>query len=50
MEYKGATNLSELNYWLNKHIMIRRLKEQVLKDLPDKTRNKISVDVSQKYK
>jgi SWI/SNF-related matrix-associated actin-dependent regulator 1 of chromatin subfamily A len=41
--YDGATNLEDLHEEL-KPMMIRRLKSEVLKDLPDKTR--VSLDVS----
>jgi SNF2 family DNA or RNA helicase len=40
MEYKGSSNEKELHEILKKH-MIRRLKSDVLKDLPDKIRTKI---------
>jgi len=36
--YDGATNMEELNYWLREKFMIRRLKKDVLPDLPPKTR------------
>ena len=36
MDYTGATNLRELNYILTSHIMIWRLKKDVLTELPDK--------------
>lgn len=29
IDKRGSSNLPELNYWLNKHIMIRRLKKDV---------------------
>lgn len=38
MEYKGATNLKELNKVLRKNVMIRRYKKDVADDLPDKQR------------
>lgn len=43
-EYKGSCNEKELNAVL-KHHMIRRLKKQVLTDLPDKTRNSIKIPI-----
>lgn len=36
--YDGESNLHQLNYWLKDLCMIRRLKRDVLKDLPPKTR------------
>lgn len=41
----GASNLSELNYMLNKHCFFRREKKEVLNDLPDKSRNVIICDI-----
>jgi SWI/SNF-related matrix-associated actin-dependent regulator of chromatin subfamily A-like protein 1 len=38
MEFKGATNTKELNKKLRKHVMIRRLKKNVLDELPPKSR------------
>ena len=42
-DYDGAKNLEELNYWLRKKCLIRRMKDQVLTDLPDKTRQIIEL-------
>ena len=44
-EFKGATNLEELHQTLQTTCMIRRLKKDVLKDLPPKTRKVIRVDM-----
>lgn len=41
---KGASNLKELRQELRSRIMVRRLKSQVLKDLPPKTRQLIELD------
>jgi SWI/SNF-related matrix-associated actin-dependent regulator of chromatin subfamily A-like protein 1 len=41
--YKGATNLVALQHWLRSNIMVRRLKKDVLKDLPPKTRQLIEL-------
>jgi len=41
-----AEYFKELNYLLNKHCMYRRLKKDVLKDLPDKMRNIVRVDIN----
>ena len=43
IDYNGSTCNRELHYFLKNSIMIRRLKEEVLKDLPDKTRVKVPV-------
>jgi SWI/SNF-related matrix-associated actin-dependent regulator 1 of chromatin subfamily A len=42
----GATNLRELNYRLNHFCYFRREKKDVLKDLPDKTRQIMLCDIS----
>ena len=44
-QYKGANNLKELHRKLNSLMMIRRLKKDVLKELPDKTRYIIPLDI-----
>ena len=41
-----ASNLRELNYLLNLHCFYQRAKEDVLKDLPAKTRQTILCDIS----
>eukprot|EP00118_Oscarella_pearsei_P013604 m.110335 g.110335 ORF g.110335 m.110335 type:complete len:1079 (+) comp37387_c0_seq24:86-3322(+) len=43
--FKGASNLEQLNSLLSEHIMIRRLKSQVLHELPMKVRQKVSFDI-----
>lgn len=45
-EYKGATHLRELHKKLKRTCMIRRLKKNVLKDLPPKTRSVIPLDIT----
>jgi len=45
-DYSGSSNTLELNYWLTKHIMIRRLKKDVLHELPPKNRIKMTVEVA----
>jgi SNF2 family DNA or RNA helicase len=45
---KGASNLSELNIKLRQNCYIRRTKDEVLKELPPKTRNVIHVEPSGK--
>ncbi len=43
---KGAANLKELNYLLNKHCFFRREKKDVAKDLPEKQRQTIMCDIT----
>jgi SWI/SNF-related matrix-associated actin-dependent regulator of chromatin subfamily A-like protein 1 len=43
MDYSGSSNVQELHYLLLKHYMIRRLKKEVLDELPDKRRQQIQV-------
>ena len=47
-QYKGATNTEELNKLLLKTCMIRRRKIDVLKDLPEKIRQVVPMDLSDK--
>lgn len=41
--FDGASNLEELHTWLRAHFMIRRTKEEVLSELPDKIRQIIPI-------
>lgn len=43
--FSGAKNLDELELKLKQHIMIRRLKKDVLKQLPPKRRQKVPFDL-----
>lgn len=45
---KGASNLNELNIKLRQNCYIRRTKDEVLKELPEKTRSVIHVEPSGK--
>jgi len=49
LDYKGATNIKELHYILLNSIMIRRLKKDVLTELPPKRRQKIEVKLDNQY-
>jgi len=49
IDYSGSSNLKELNYILNK-LMIRRLKKDVLSQLPPKTRKRIEIPVTKYQK
>lgn len=42
--FRGSENETELHAVLREHVMIRRTKEEVLKDLPLKTREKVIID------
>lgn len=42
-DYSGAACIDELNFILCKHLMKRRLKRDVLGQLPEKTRSKIPI-------
>lgn len=44
-EYQGASNIEELHDLLTEHIMIRRLKNDVLKELPDKQKDVITFPI-----
>lgn len=44
--YDGASNLEELNYWVRQMCMIRRMKADVMSDLPELTRQMIELDSS----
>lgn len=44
LEFNGCQNSKELHYLLKNRIMIRRLKKEVLTQLPDKQRQKLIVE------
>lgn len=46
----GAANLTELHYILDKCIMLRRLKSDVGLELPEKTRQTVLMNISEKDK
>jgi SWI/SNF-related matrix-associated actin-dependent regulator 1 of chromatin subfamily A len=46
--WNQASNLKELNYMMKKHCFYRREKTEVLKDLPDKMRSIMRVDITTK--
>jgi len=45
-DFTGATNIHELHKKLKKTIMIRRLKKDVLKELPEKNRMVVTLDLN----
>lgn len=45
-QYKGAKNLPKLNTLLRRTVMVRRRKEDVLKDLPPKIRSVVPMDLT----
>ena len=48
MDYEGASNVRELYFLLNTNLMIRRLKREVLSELPSKRRQKVEISVDSK--
>lgn len=48
LDYDGASNVRELYFLLNTNLMIRRLKKDVLSELPSKRRQKIEINVDAK--
>lgn len=46
-DYTGASRLAELQIYLNKRIMIRRNKSEVLQSLPSKTRKTIQLQIEE---
>ncbi len=49
LDYNGAVNMKELHYILMNSVMIRRLKKDVLTELPPKRRQKIEVKLDNQY-
>ncbi len=49
LDYSGAMNMKELHYLLMNSVMIRRLKKDVLTELPPKRRQKIEVKLDNQY-
>lgn len=44
-DWRGSSNLAELNAVLQQHLLIRRLKKNVLQDLPAKLRQRVPIEV-----
>jgi len=49
-DYSGASNLDELQMKLRETFMIRRKRQQVLKDLPTKFRKPVFIEIDEAYK
>lgn len=49
-DYSGSSNLKELQIKLRSNFMIRRTRQQVLKELPDKNRKPVMIEISDSYK
>ncbi|CAO3596063.1 unnamed protein product [Absidia cylindrospora] len=49
-DFTGASNLPELNFILEKSVMVRRLKENVHLSLPSKVRQKVMMTIDQDQK
>lgn len=48
VDWTGASNVRELHLMLEKSLMIRRLKSEVLQELPSKRRQKVSVPIDRR--
>jgi len=48
VDWTGSSNERELHLLLEKTLMIRRLKSEVLQELPSKRRQKVSVPIDRK--
>ena len=44
-DWRSSSNLAELNAVLQEHLLIRRLKKNVLQDLPAKLRQRVPIEV-----
>eukprot|EP00887_Chlorella_sp_A99_P006963 scaffold2.g6963.t1 len=50
MDYRGSSNLAELQAWLRATLMVRRLKSEVLDQLPDKVRKRVPIEVDPSHR
>lgn len=50
VDWTGSSNMRELHLLLEKSLMIRRLKSEVLFELPAKRRQKIVVEIEERHK
>lgn len=48
MDFDGSSNENELHFILKENLMIRRLKKDVLTQLPDKIRQKVEIESDKK--
>ena len=50
LDYNGSSNLIELKYIMQSGIMLRRMKSEVIRDLPPKIRSVIDIPTEEKLR